>query len=334
MKARHLLVIAFAAALCVALAGVDGARAGDLPKVEWKLSHTGVPSHPYHISSEAFANYVKEKTDGKFIVKIYHSSTLGWETDVLDAMQLGTIEMTWAAIGPYAEYAPAYDAFNLPFVFESADHMRNTFAKMDLSRLSRQALDSGLVDLSFAGFSFRHPINNVRQIYKPEDFAGIKFRTMGVPVHIDSYKAFGANVVTTAFSELYSAMQMGVVDGCENSYASLENRKFFEVAKYVTTLPILNNLCVLAASKIAFDKLPPEYQQIVREAAQVAADASNVAQEELDNAAIEIMKANGNEFHEPDIAPFVAATKEVRDQYLAKMEPWVKDMVEEIAKYK
>lgn len=313
---------------------LSAASASQLPEVTWKFSHTGVPSHPYNISAEAFANYVKEKSDGKFIVKVYHSSTLGWETDVLDAMQLGTIEMTWAAIGPYAQYAPGYDMFNLPFIFETKKHMSNTFEKMDLKRLTDQSLKVGLIDLGFAGYSFRLPINNIRPITKPEDFVGVKFRTMGVPVHIDSYKAFGANVVTTAFAELYSAMQMGVVNGCENSYTSLEAMKFNEVAKYVTTLPILNNLCVLSVSKTAYDKLPAEYQKILWEAAKVASETYNKVGDELDASAIEKMQKAGNEFTEPDIAPFVKATQEVRDSYLAKMEPWVKEMVEEIAKFK
>ncbi len=205
---------------------------------------------------------------------------------------------------------------------------------MDLSRFKQQALDAGLVDLAYGGFIFRHPINNVRPITKPDDFIGIKFRTMGVPVHVDTYKALGANVVAVGYAELYSAMQMGVVDGCENAYTSHSMMKFSEVAKYITTLPVFNNLMILSASKIAFDKLPAEYQQVLRDGAQMACDVLQESLESADAEAIETMKAAGNEFNAPDLEPFVKATQAVRDHYLAEMEPWVRDTVAEIEKYK
>lgn len=306
----------------------------DLPEVTWRFSHTGVTNHPYHISATALADYVSEKTNGKFTIEVYHSSSLGWETDVLDAMQLGTIEMCWSAIGPYAQYAPAYDAFNLPFVFESADQMRRVFSEMDLSALQAQSEAAGVMDLAYAGFSFRYPINRLHPINEPSDFEGMRFRTMSVPAQVDSYQAFGANVSAVAFAEVYSAMQTGVVDGAENAWSSLENMKFSEVAKYLTELPVVNNLCVLSVSKLTYDKLPAEYQQILREGASLAAEVSNEAQLELDTAALQTMLDNGCELTTPDITPFVEKCQPVVDQYLSQMEPWVQDLVAEFSNYK
>ena len=334
MKIKWIIGNMLAAAMVMGMFASPTSIAGDQPRFEWKLSHTGVPTHAYHYASIAFADYVREKTNGDFIINIYHSGTLGWESDILDAMQLGTIELTLAEISPYSEYVPAYAALTLPFIFESIQHMHNTFDNMDLSRLHKQSSDAGFVDLFYAGFVFRHPINNVRQINTPSDFSGIKFRTMGVPLHIDTYKSFGANVVTTSFTELYSALQMGVVDGCENTYGSLENRKFYEVAKYVTTLPMFNSIYLMSASKIAYDKLPPEYQAILGEASKVAAEVAHKAQTDLNQYAIDVMTKNGNDFTTPDIAPFIEIVKPIRDAYLAGMEPWVREMVEDIAKYK
>lgn len=306
----------------------------DLPEVTWKFSHTGVPSHSYNISAEAMAKYVSDETDGKFKIDVYHSSTLGWEADVLESMQLGTVHLTWAALGPYADFVPAYNMFNLPFIFESSDHMKNVIQNVDFSKLEEASLQNGLRDLGFAGFSFRVPINSMHPINTVDDFVGVTMRTMSAPVHVDSYSSMGANVETTSFAELYSALQLGVVDGAENTYSSLENMKFYEVAKHVTNLPILNNLCVLAASESEYEKLPSEYQEILKEGAKIAIDTYNSIQDKQDEDAIKILEESGVDFTTPDLTSFIDATEGVRQKYLNEMEPWVKELALEFDDYK
>ncbi len=331
--ARRLIVSVAVLVFAVSLLVVGGQQAAnaELPTITWKLSHTTAPDSPYNFGAMKFAEVVNEKSGGKFTIDIHHSGVLGWEREVLESMQLGTIEMTIPSLGPFAVFVKSFDVFNLPFMFKSIEHLQKAYRSPSVAKLKEDAEQYGFVVLEIGVPTFRYPLNSKKPISKLEDFKGTKFRTMGTPAHIDGYKAMGANVTTTAFSELYSALQLGVVDGCENFYANLYTMKFHEVTKYLSDLPALNNAAALVVSKVKWDELPPEYQEIVRAAAaegMAEMDAKALAMEED---ARQKMVATGIEFtHIEDVTPFVEATAAVRDKYLNEMEPWVRDIAEEL----
>lgn len=176
--------------------------AKELPQVTWKLSHTTQPNSPYGVGAIKLADLVKEKTGGKFIIQVHHQGVLGWEREVLEAMQVGTIEATIPALGPFAVFVKSYDVFNLPFMFRSPEHMLKAFASPVVEPLKKDAEKYGFIVPVLHCPLFRYPLNSVRPIKTLDDFKGLKIRTMGTPAHIDAYKALGANVTTTAFSEV------------------------------------------------------------------------------------------------------------------------------------
>lgn len=300
------------------------------PTITWKLSHTTATDSPYHIGAVKLAEVVKEKTNGKFTIDVHHSGVLGWERETLEAQQLGTLEMSAPGLGPFAAFVPSFDLTNLPFLFKDVKALEKALKSESMEKLKKDAENYGFVVLEVGLPTFRYPINNKRLIKTMADFKGMKIRTMGIPSHIETYKSFGSNVQTTAFSELYSAIQLGVVDGCENFYGNLYTQKFHEVTKYLTGLPVFINSASFVVSQKKWDELPESYQKILREAAAEGVKAMNELALQQEDEALEAMQKTGVQFYQPtDITPYIEITEPIRQKYLDKMEPWVADVAKE-----
>lgn len=329
MLNRRNLLSAIAAATIAATPFASSAS--DLPKVTWKLSHTLDPQSIYHKSAEAFKAEVEEKSQGNFTVNIFPSGQLGWEREVLEAMQLGTVEATIPSLGPFANFVPSYNVFNLPFTFQGADHMLAAYDLESMGQLQDAAETKGFVVATHFLPTFRYPLNSKRPIKTPADLEGVKMRTMGVPAHIDAYTALGANVQSMPFSEVYGALQLGAVDGVENYYNNLYTMKFQEQTKYISDIPVLNNAAAFVFSKTAFDALPAEYQTIVLDAAKVAGDLGNEIAQDEETKALQALEDFGIEVTRvTDLSEFIALTEPVSQKYLAEMEPWVAELRDEI----
>jgi len=307
--------------------GQEEATDGELPTVTWKISHTQDPKSTYQLGAQVMKDYVAEQTDGKFIINIHHSGELGWEREVLEAMQVGTIEATIPALGPFATFVDSYNVFNLPFVFKDADHMLQAYENPVMSKLEDDARKNGFEVAVHCLPTFRYPMYNGHPITKPSDFKGVKMRTMAVPAHVDAYTALGAQVVTSAFSEVYTMLQMGAIDGNENYYQNLYTMKFHEQSEYISNLPVTNNAAAFVFSKISYDKLPEEYKEIVKEGARRGAEAmNNVALEQEESALASMVEYGLEKVFIDDFTPFIEATKPVSEKYLGMMEPWVTDV--------
>nr|CAD6438730.1 C4-dicarboxylate ABC transporter substrate-binding protein [Rhizobium sp. Q54] len=328
---RRAVINVMAGALAVAGLAATPAAAQENPDVVWKLSHTTDPNSIYQTAAVAFKEYVEKETDGHFKVHIFHSSQLGWEREVLEALQVGTIESTIPALGPLATFVPAYDVFNLPFIFESPEHMVASFELPAMEKLKDAASEKGLVVAKHFLPTFRYPMNSKRPIKTPKDLEGLKVRTMGVPAHVDAYTALGANVTSMAFSEVYGALQLGAIDGVENFYTNLYTMKFQEQAKHISDIPVVNNAAAMVFSKQAFEKLPKNYQEILMKAADVAGDAANEVAVAEEAKSLQLLQDAGVQYtHVEDLKPFKDLTDPVSQKYVSQMEPWVADLREEI----
>lgn len=328
---RRVVLAAMAGAVAAVGLLASPAGAQDNPDVTWKLSHTTDPNSIYQTAAVAFKEYVEKETDGHFTINIFHSSQLGWEREVLEAMQIGTIEATIPALGPFATFVPAYDVFNLPFIFRSPDHMIAAFKLPAMDKLKDVALEKGFVVGKHFLPTFRYPMNSQRPIEKPKDLEGLKIRTMAVPAHIDTYSALGANVTSMAFAEVYGALQLGAVDGVENFYTNLYTMKFQEQAKYVSNVPIVNNAAAIVFSDVAFEKLPEKYKEIVLKGAEIAGDKANAVAVEEENKSLKLLEEAGVTVTKvDDLSPFMKLTEPVAQKYAAQMEPWVTELRQDI----
>jgi TRAP-type C4-dicarboxylate transport system substrate-binding protein len=178
-------------------------------------------------------------------------------------------------------------------------------------------------------------MNSTRAIQTPDDFRGIKMRTMEVPTHMAAYKALGANPVPLPFGELYTALQTSVVDGNENGPLALFGNKFYEVQKHVALLPVVSNAGIFLMSRKTWDKLPAEDQQAVLKAAEIWTQTMNDDAIELGGWAIDQMKLSGIQVSQPqDVDAFVRKAQAVYPDFYkslpADAQEWNRSMVTRI----
>jgi tripartite ATP-independent transporter DctP family solute receptor len=295
-----------------ATAGGEKEKAAAAPAVEKQMryAHSNVPIYFYHTAGEAFAQQLSTLTDERLQVKLFPQGQLGGERDVTEGLQLGTVDFQATSIGVTGTFIPAVRILNLPFIFQGPKHfvkvMSGPIGEELLQKAREQGEEVGLKVLSIAAPDFRLPMNDVRSIRKPEDFRGIKMRTMEVPTHMAAYKALGANQVPLPFGELYTALQTDVVDGNENGPLALFGNKFYEVQKYVTLLPVVSNAGIFLMSQKTWEELSNQDQEAVMDSVAIWTKVMNEDAIELGGWAIDQMKKSGIEVNQvADISPFV-----------------------------
>lgn len=321
-----------AAAAVIAMCGAGGAWAEDFEAREFTLGHVVGPEFPYHTSALEMKKLMAEASDGKWDLEVHPSGALGGERDALDALLLGTMDFTWVHTAAMASFVPSFDLFNMPFVFHSPAHIQEALDELDFSKFYEEADAAGFKLIGIGSPAFRYPMNNIKPITSADDFENIKMRTMGVSAHIDTYEALGSSVASTSFAELYGALQTGTVDGNENALSALSAMRFNEVQDYLSLVPIVANVAVLVMSKSTFDSLPPEQQALIEEIGRKTVERNNSDYATLDSSALEKMKSEGLKVNTvDDLSSFVTATQPVRDEYSQNLEPWVRDLMGQIA---
>lgn len=214
-----------------------------------------------------FKEQVEKNSKGQIEVQLYHSSQLGDDREMMEALQLGTQEMTCPSSAPIAAFVGGFKVFDLPFIFpsnEAADYVLDSEVGQDLLK---QLEEKGIIGLSYWENGYRQLTNSAKEVKSPADLKGLKVRTMENPIHLAAWKALGANPTPMAFGELFSAMQQKVVDGQENPWGTIYLQKFFEVQSYTTDTGHAYSPFVMMISKKYWDKLPADLQKVVRDAA-------------------------------------------------------------------
>lgn len=233
-----------------------------------KLGHTGAPDHHYQIASQMFADNVKNRTNGEIEIQIFPSDTLGKQKQLVSQAQLGQTDMVLTSDAVISSFVPIFGILNLPFIFQDIDHVSNAMDGEVGAILTEEAGKKGLEVLGYWENGFRHITNNKRPINVPDDLKGIKLRTPESKLVMDSFKALGASPTPMSFGDIYSALQLGTVDGQENPIAHLMKQKWYEVQKYLSLTGHQHYVEPLLMSKEKFDSLTPEQQKILKEEAQ------------------------------------------------------------------
>jgi len=298
-----------------------------------KIAHTTAPTHPYTTMAQKLAEQVKAKSNGSMNMTIHPASQLGGERDLMEGMQVGTVDLVSCSLGVAASFVPELNVLNLPFLFKNAKHYSEVTNGPIGKRLLKAVEPKRLVGLGFYAPVFRVPQNNVRPIAAPADFKGLRLRLMEVPLHMDTYKALGASPVPLPFGELYTALQLKTVDGNENAPATLYSERFYEVQKFVSLLPVFSNGAILLMSQATWNKLTPAQREIITSSVPDALAVGDRDYLAMDEKGLQVMKGAGLQINTPsDLAPFREAVKPIYAKYLEKMPDWVKEAFQQIQK--
>jgi tripartite ATP-independent transporter DctP family solute receptor len=316
--------------LIAALFGtVAMATAATACEVTLRSSDTHPDGYPTVLAVQKMGELLKERTGGRLCVEVFHSAQLGEEKDTIEQTQFGVIDMNRVSLGPFNNIVEETKIPSLPFIFRSTDHMHRV---MD-GPVGQQILDAmagaDLVGLAFYDGGSRSFYNSEKPITSIADMAGMKFRVMQSDIFVDMVAALGANATPMPYGEVYSSIQTGVIDGAENNWPSYESSGHFEVAKYYTLNQHLIVPEVLVMSKIAFDKLSPEDQAAVRQAAKDSVPVMRELWTAREAASEAKVRAAGVEIiTDIDKTPFIEAMVPVYAKYVTT--PKLQKMVEDI----
>ena len=260
-------------------------------------------------------------------LKTYHNGVLGSQPDAIEQIRLGIIDFGEFSLGPMGQAVPETNVVSLPFIFKSIPQMFRLMDGAVGDAIGEGMKAKGLVPLGWYTAGARSFYNSVRPINTPEDVKGLKIRVMSNDLFVKMVESMDGNATPMAFAEVFQSIKTGVVDGAENNPPSYESTNHYEVAKYYSLTEHLIIPECLCMSKITWDKLPPDQQQILKEAGQASAVLQRELWDAREKASLETVQAGGTIVNTiADKAPFQAAMASVYDSFLAE-NPDLTDLV-------
>ena len=272
---------------CVAVSGCTG-RQGP---TTLRLGHDQPPNHPYDLAATRFAKGVEEATGGRVRITIFPSAQLGDSPEQIEGLHLGTLDLALAAFSHASQFCPELGLFGAPFIFDNERHFAAVFdggIGEDLDRACDQRY--GLRLLSTLTSGDRVLVNGRRPIEREADLEGLKIRVMGGEADALTWQAFGAIPVPMPYSEVYSALQAGVIDGVENEPVSIVTNRFYETSRHIAPTRHLVLPLGLFISARTLERLPEADRAIVREQARLAAQWERTLMAERNAAALTEMQ--------------------------------------------
>jgi tripartite ATP-independent transporter DctP family solute receptor len=263
MKFKYL---AAAAALCALLTQEAAAQQ---PKV-FNLGFVGRQTAPEGIAVTAMAEEVRQKTNGQVDIKLHPGGALGGDREVIEGVQLGTVDMTVASTSIFANFVPDVQVFDIPFLFRDFDHAQGVLDGPVGKEILAKFDARGFKGLGLGGIGFRQLTNSRRPVTGVEDVKGLKIRTQENPIHLMVWRALGALPTPMAIPEVFTALQQGVVDGQENPIGAIINNKFGQVQKFLTISNHAFTPVALVMSPKAYASLNDAEKKILGDAALAA----------------------------------------------------------------
>ncbi len=266
-------------ALCgvMVFAGTVSARTLNWAMTPPEQSHYGA-------AGQAFKAKIEELSNGKITVAIKGNGVLGGEREILEGMQIGSIDMGITSTGPVGGFVPETYVLDLPFLFKDYATARKIMAGPIGNDLLAKFEPKGIMALGWAENGFRYITNSKHPIKTPNDLEGMKIRTMENDIHLNSFKSVGAAPTPMGWPEVIPALQQGTIDGQETPMSIFIANRIWEVQKYATLTGHFYSPAIIMMSKVTWDSLSPEEQGWVREAtkAGVAANQAYVNKDEAD----------------------------------------------------
>jgi tripartite ATP-independent transporter DctP family solute receptor len=282
--------------------------------ISLRLGHVGFPGSLFAITTDEYAKRVNAALKGKLDVKVFHSSQLGSDEQMMRGIKVGAPEMFLpSTVMSTAEQK--FGVFEMPYIIVNRTHMKKVAeSKQVQSSLFEGLPGKGMRILGVWENGFRHITNNVRPIVKPEDLKGIKLRVPGGVWRVKMFKDYGANPSPMPLAEVYSALQSGVMDGQENPFPQIASAKFHEVQKFLSLSGHVYTPAYLVIGEDAWKKLPNDVQVTLSKIASEMGDFARSEGERLDKELMEKiappMKAN-----EVDKDAFIKASKAIYDEF-------------------
>ena len=283
-----------------------------------KFGHVGKPGSLFETSANEFARCANEKFAGKAEVQVFGSSQLGNDKELLQKLKLGQVQFALPS-SVMSSVSDTFGVFEMPYIIKSRDHIKRVSVEMG-DVFKKAAAAKGYEILGFWENGFRNITNNVRPINKPEDLKGIKLRTPKGAWRVKMFKAYGANPTPMAFSEVFTALKTGVIDGEENPMAQIWSAKFQEVQKYLSLTGHVYTPGYITTSVNQYKAWPDDIKTVVDACAVSTQDFVYKTAAGLDKDLVGKVEAAGMKVNEADKAAFIEASKPIYTEFAATVE--------------
>jgi tripartite ATP-independent transporter DctP family solute receptor len=268
------------------------------------------------IAVDTFAKEVEKRTAGRYKVQPFYSGSLGGERESIEAVQLGTQELTFSSSGPVPNFVPEAKILDIPFLFRDKAHARAVLDGPIGQEMLAKFDSKGFKALAWGENGIRHMTNSKRSVTAPEDLKGLKMRTMENPVHVAAYKGLGIVTTPMAFPEVFTALQQGTVDGQENPLSVIMASKFDQVQKHLTLTGHVYSPGIFLMNKASFDKLSAADKQAFLDAAKEGVKANRGRVDEDDAKGVAELRNKGMTVVENvDKSKFVAMLAPVNAEF-------------------
>jgi len=293
--------------------------AGAQSKMVIKAADVHPPGYPNIVAMENMGKKLEKETNGRITMQMYHSMQLGGEKEMIEQAQVGALQIARVSVGALGPVIDDLNVFNMPFIFRDENHMRKVIDGPIGAELLEKvtASPARLVGLGWMDAGTRN-VYTSKPITKPADLKGLKMRTMGNPLFVETMNAMGGNGVPLGYNELYSALQTKVVDGAENNPPSMLTANHYQVVKVYSLTGHLIIPEMFVFSKASWDKLSKEDQALIRKHSREVQMEQRVLWDKYVSEAETKLKAAGVQFVTADKQAFFKATQPIRDKYGAK----------------
>lgn len=300
--------------LAVAAAGLMVASPA-MAETSLKMAYALSTDSHYGVGAKAFAETLSDASDGEFAIEHFPNSALGGEREVIEGLQLGTIDLALVSTGATLNFVPSTGVFDIPFLFRDLEHARKVLD----GEIGQQLLDDfpkrGIVALAWGEQGFRQLTNNERPVATPADAKGLKIRTMENPIHIKAFRELGILATPMAWPEVATALQQGTIDGQENPMSVIVSAKLPQLQKYLSLTDHVYGPALVLMSPSVYDGLSDDHKAAFKQAAVDAAHAMRDYVDEIEQKGLEQVKQEGMEVTKVDHEAFFKAVEPVYPDY-------------------
>ncbi|MGV3492641.1 MAG: TRAP transporter substrate-binding protein [Ramlibacter sp.] len=300
--------------LCAAAALTLGAAAPALAQTELKLGHVGEPGSIFQIASDEYAKRVNEKLAGKVKIVTYGSSQLGGDKEMIQKLKLGTIDMAVPSTVMSSE-VDQFGIFELPYMVKDRAHMAKIEKEVFWPSLAPLAEKKGLKVIAVWENGYRHITNNKKPVKVPDDLKGFKLRVPEGKWRVKMFQEYGANPSPMKFSELFTALQTGVMDGQENPFTQIYSAKLQEVQKYLSLSGHVYTPAYVLVGKNKYEKLPADVRKVLEDTARETQAFVYQTAIRQETELLEKLKAAGMQVNEVDKDAFIKASAGIYEDF-------------------
>lgn len=307
--------ILFATGLLAALLSTSA-----LAETVVRVGHGAQTGHPTHLGLLRLAEVVSQKTNGDVRIEVFADRQLGEEREMVEGLQLGTVDMTVVSTGPLNAFVPQIAVLDLPFLFRDSAHAYATLDGAVGQELLAKFSGVGIVGLGFFENGWRH-LTTKGPVDARDDLKGLKLRTMQNPVHMAAFEAMGASPVPMAWGEVFTSLGQGVIDAQENPITVIYTNSLWEVQSHVTLTGHVYGPHVVLASQTVWDGMPETARNAIKEAMPEVIAYQREQSARLEAEQIELLRAKGMTVSPIDTTPFRESASGVYGKFADRFDP-------------